>query len=99
AQSGSTSGEARAGEEVIDHALPYGVDRAVARTRALELCDQLQLAGLWERKCSTLSGGQRRRLDIAMGLVHVPELVFLDEPTTRLHPQERANLWSHGRGL
>ena len=99
AQSGSTSGEARAGEEVIDHALLYGVDRAVARTRGLELFEQLQLDGLWERKCSTLSGGQRRRLDIAMGLVHVPELVFLDEPTTGLDPQARANLWTHVRDL
>jgi ABC-2 type transport system ATP-binding protein len=47
----------------------------------------------------TLSGGQRRRLDIAMGLVHEPTLVFLDEPTTGLDPQSRANLWEHIRGL
>ena len=99
AQSGSTSGEARAGEEVIDHALLYGVPRAEAAARGRELFDQLELDGLWERKCSTLSGGQRRRLDIAMGLVHVPELVFLDEPTTGLDPQARANLWTHVRDL
>ena len=42
-----------------------------------------------------MSGGQRRRLDIAMGLVHDPKLVFLDEPTTGLDPQARANLWTH----
>jgi len=47
----------------------------------------------------TLSGGQRRRLDIAMGLVHVPRLLFLDEPSTGLDPQSRANLWEHIRGL
>jgi ABC-2 type transport system ATP-binding protein len=46
-----------------------------------------------------MSGGQRRRLDIAVGLVHVPELVFLDEPTTGLDPQARANLWEHIRSL
>jgi ABC-2 type transport system ATP-binding protein len=46
-----------------------------------------------------MSGGQRRRLDIAVGLVHVPELVFLDEPTTGLDPQARANLWQHIRAL
>jgi ABC-2 type transport system ATP-binding protein len=46
-----------------------------------------------------MSGGQRRRLDIAMGLVHEPGLVFLDEPTTGLDPQARANLWEHIRGL
>ena len=46
-----------------------------------------------------LSGGQRRRLDIAFGLVHGPSLVFLDEPTTGLDPQSRANLWEHVRRL
>jgi ABC-2 type transport system ATP-binding protein len=99
AQSGSTSSEARAGEEVVDHALLYGVDRAAATARGRELFGQLELDGLWDRKCSTLSGGQRRRLDIVMGLVHVPQLVFLDEPTTGLDPQARANLWTHVRAL
>ena len=99
AQSGSTAGAALAGEEVVDHALLYGVDRAVATARGRELFEQLELDGLWERKCSTLSGGQRRRLDIAMGLVHVPTLIFLDEPTTGLDPQARANLWNHVRAL
>ncbi len=49
--------------------------------------------------CKTLSGGQRRRLDIALGLVHSPRLVFLDEPTTGLDPQSRSNLWDHIRRL
>jgi len=99
AQSGSTAGEARAGEEVIDHALLYGVDRATAAARGRALFAALDLDGLWERKCATLSGGQRRRLDIAMGLIHEPRLVFLDEPTTGLDPQARANLWTHVRAL
>ena len=47
------------------------------------------------RKVSSLSGGQRRRLDVAMGLVHAPSLLFLDEPSTGLDPQNRANLWEH----
>jgi ABC-2 type transport system ATP-binding protein len=99
AQRGSTGGEARAGEEVVDHARLYGVDPAAATARGKKLFDQLELEGLWERKCRTLSGGQRRRLDIAVGLVHIPDLVFLDEPTTGLDPQARANLWHHVRAL
>jgi ABC-2 type transport system ATP-binding protein len=63
------------------------------------LFHELDLDGLWERQPKTMSGGQRRRLDIALGLVHVPGLVFLDEPTTGLDPQARANLWSHIRAL
>jgi ABC-type multidrug transport system ATPase subunit len=47
------------------------------------------------RKVSSLSGGQRRRLDVAMGLVHSPSLLFLDEPSTGLDPQNRADLWEH----
>ena len=47
------------------------------------------------RKVSTLSGGQKRRLDIALGLIHEPALLFLDEPSTGMDPQNRANLWDH----
>lgn len=92
-QSGSTSGDARAGEEIMDHGMLYGMAQADARRRGEELFAQLSLDGLWGRKPRSLSGGQRRRLDIAMGLVHEPQLVFLDEPTTGLDPQARANLW------
>jgi ABC-2 type transport system ATP-binding protein len=98
-QSGSTQPEARAGEEVVSHARLYGMSTAEATTRGQRLFDELDLDGMWERKPKTMSGGQRRRLDIAMGLVHVPGLVFLDEPTTGLDPQARANLWEHIRGL
>ena len=47
----------------------------------------------------TYSGGQRRRLDVALGIVHEPEVLFLDEPSTGLDPQNRANLWDHVRML
>jgi ABC-2 type transport system ATP-binding protein len=98
-QSGSTQPEARAGEEVVDHARLYGMGTAEATARGQRLFAELDLDGLWERKPKAMSGGQRRRLDIAMGLVHEPGLVFLDEPTTGLDPQARANLWQHIRGL
>src|SRR3954462_5371205 len=94
-QSGSTYPDARAGEEVVDHARLYGMSTAEATERGKRLFSELDLEGLWERQPKTMSGGQRRRLDIAVGLVHVPELVFLDEPTTGLDPQARANLWQH----
>jgi ABC-2 type transport system ATP-binding protein len=98
-QSGSTYPDARAGEEVVDHARLYGMSTAEATARGQQLFRELDLDGLWERQPKSMSGGQRRRLDIAVGLVHVPELVFLDEPTTGLDPQARANLWTHIRAL
>lgn len=94
-QAGSTSPEARAGEEIVNHARLYGIPPKVSRQRAEELLAALELPDVWNRKCGSLSGGQRRRLDIVMGLIHEPELVFLDEPSTGLDPQSRANLWSH----
>jgi len=99
AQGGVTYPEARAGEELVDHARLYGISRSEARRRARTLFEQLDLPGLFDRPCKSLSGGQRRRLDIAMGLVHGPGLIFLDEPTSGLDPQSRANLWQHIRGL
>jgi ABC-2 type transport system ATP-binding protein len=98
-QSGSTQPEARAGEELVDHARLYGLSTAEATERGRKLFSELDLEGLWERKPKAMSGGQRRRLDIAMGLVHRPGLIFLDEPTTGLDPQARANLWQHISGL
>lgn len=95
AQGGGSDPEARAGEEIVDHARLYGIDKRQAVAAGEALFDQFDLDGLWKRQCKTLSGGQRRRLDIAMGLVHQPGLVFLDEPSTGLDPQSRANLWGH----
>jgi ABC-2 type transport system ATP-binding protein len=60
---------------------------------------RFDLADLGRRQVRTLSGGQRRRLEIALGLVHRPPLLFLDEPSTGLDPHSRANLWHHIRSL
>ncbi|ABL79665.1 MULTISPECIES: daunorubicin resistance protein DrrA family ABC transporter ATP-binding protein [unclassified Nocardioides] len=98
-QVGSTFSGAFAGDEVVDHGMLYGMSRAEAVRRGQELFAQLQLDGLWRRMPKNMSGGQKRRLDVAMGLIHDPGLVFLDEPTTGLDPQARANLWEHIRGL
>ena len=99
AQSGSSYPEAIVGEEIMDHARLYGVARSVAARKTEQLFGKMDLAGMERRQVKTLSGGQRRRLDIAMGLVHEPSLLFLDEPTTGLDPQSRANLWEHIRSL
>ncbi|UPK76876.1 ATP-binding cassette domain-containing protein [Nocardioidaceae bacterium SCSIO 66511] len=82
-------------DELVTQGRAYGLSRRTARTRAAELIESLDLAGVADRKVSTMSGGQRRRLDIAMGLIHAPELLFLDEPSTGLDPQNRANLQEH----
>jgi ABC-2 type transport system ATP-binding protein len=94
-QGGSTLPEARVGEELTDHAALYGIPTAEATRRGEELFARLDLDGVWTRQVKSLSGGQRRRLDIGKGLIHRPPLVFLDEPTTGLDPQSRANLWTH----
>jgi ABC-2 type transport system ATP-binding protein len=82
-------------EELLDQAGLYHLPPDVGARRAETLMAQFELDGLERRPVKTLSGGQRRRLEIALGLVHTPPLVFLDEPTTGLDPQSRNNLWEH----
>jgi ABC-2 type transport system ATP-binding protein len=93
---GNGAGHAqRALDELVVQGVVYGLDRRDARRRAGELMAQLDLEPFAKRKVSDLSGGQRRRLDVALGLVHAPRLLFLDEPSTGLDPHNRANLWEH----
>jgi ABC-2 type transport system ATP-binding protein len=97
---GNGAGHSQRGrDELISHGRAYGMSRALARARAAELIASLDLEAVADRVVSSLSGGQRRRLDIAMGLIHAPELLFLDEPSTGLDPQNRANLLEHIRRL
>jgi len=98
-QRGSTTPQALVGEELTDHGRLHGLSRGTAEERGRRLISQLDLDSTWKRPCGTLSGGQRRRLDIALGLINEPPLLFMDEPTTGLDPQSRANLWQHIRGL
>jgi ABC-2 type transport system ATP-binding protein len=63
------------------------------------LMDVLDISEFADRRVKTYSGGQRRRLDVALGIVHEPQVLFLDEPSTGLDPQNRANLWDHVRAL
>src|SRR5260370_34414855 len=92
---GGSDPDARVREDLVLQARLYRLSRACAFQRAALLASELELSGLEGRLVKTLSGGQRRRLDIALGLVHSPALVFLDEPSTGLDPQSRGNLWEH----
>ncbi|WP_073389447.1 ATP-binding cassette domain-containing protein [Jatrophihabitans endophyticus] len=87
------------GEELVTQGRLQGLAKAEATARLAEVAPRLDLGGLEGRALLELSGGQRRRFDVALGLMHSPPLVFLDEPTTGLDPQSRANLWQHIRGL
>ena len=91
--SGSFSQRAR--DELLSQGAFYGMSKAAALQRADELIDSLDLAPFATRSVQQLSGGQKRRLDVALGLMHAPPLLFLDEPSTGLDPQSRANLWQH----
>ncbi len=98
-QAGGAGPDCPALEELVLQGRLYGMPARQAHDRGRKLLAQLDLAGTERRLAGTLSGGQRRRLDIAMGLMHVPALLFMDEPTTGLDPQSRANLWQHIRTL
>jgi len=98
-QRGGADLEITGRHELIFEARLYGMGRTEARARAAELILTLELESCADRKVSTYSGGQKRRLDVGVGLVHKPQLLFLDEPTTGLDPQSRARMWDEVRKL
>jgi ABC-2 type transport system ATP-binding protein len=83
----------------------YGMGAAALKRRVAELVDRFDLGSVVDRPVRTYSGGTQRRLDVAVGLVHRPTVLFLDEPTTGLDPEARTALWqeidrlSAGEGL
>ncbi|GAA2590047.1 ATP-binding cassette domain-containing protein [Dactylosporangium fulvum] len=99
AQGGSTWDESTAREELVLQARFYGIPKAEAQRRAAKALDAFQLTDYADRRTKTYSGGQRRRVDIALGIIHEPRIVFLDEPTTGLDPQSRAHMWDEIRRL
>ncbi|TQO22456.1 ATP-binding cassette domain-containing protein [Paramicrobacterium agarici] len=94
-QKSSASNNQRVRDELRSQGAFYGLSRRTAHARADELLDSLELSSVAMRQVQSLSGGQRRRLDIALGLIHDPAVLFLDEPSTGLDPHSRANLWQH----
>ncbi len=86
-------------EDLILQGQLYGMSSSEVKKRTEELIDVLDLRDFADHKGSTYSGGQRRRLEVALGIMHRPEVLFLDEPTTGLDPQNRANLWVQIRKL
>ncbi|MCO8272409.1 ATP-binding cassette domain-containing protein [Actinoplanes sp. TRM 88003] len=99
AQGGSTWDDSTAREELVLQSRLYGASKSDALARAERVLEGFQLTEYADRKCKTYSGGQRRRVDIALGIIHEPRVVFLDEPTTGLDPQSRAHMWDEIRRL
>ncbi len=99
AQSGGSDPRMSGRGELVMQGRLFGLSTADSRERAAQLLDAVDLAEAGDRAIDTYSGGMRRRLDVALGMVHRPGLLFLDEPTTGLDPQARARMWDEVRRL
>lgn len=98
-QAGGTDPAVSGRRELVFQARLYGLSASEARLRADQLLSMLELDVAADRPIGSYSGGQKQRLHIAMGLIHEPILLFLDEPTTGLDPQSRARMWDEVRRL
>jgi ABC-2 type transport system ATP-binding protein len=99
AQKDAVDLEATGRENVTLQGQLYGMGSGEVQRRVSELLDRFQLSDAADRIARTYSGGMRRKLGVAMGLVHRPEVLFLDEPTTGLDPEARSSLWTEIRRL
>ena len=99
AQGGGTWEDATAGEELVMQGRMHGLPKVDSVRAAGQAVIAFGLADFAERRCKTLSGGQRRRVDIALGVIHRPRVLFLDEPTAGLDPASRAQVWAEVRRL
>jgi ABC-2 type transport system ATP-binding protein len=86
-------------ELLVLQAVLYGLPKSLHRSRAHELLERVGLTAAAARRVGTYSGGMRRRLDLALSLIHEPSVLFLDEPTTGLDPMSRISLWEEIRRL
>jgi ABC-2 type transport system ATP-binding protein len=98
-QAGGSDREITGRTELVFQGRLYRMSPSAAKQRAAELIEMLELEVCADRKVATYSGGQKRRLDIGLGLAHNPQLLFLDEPTTGLDPQSRARVWDEVRRM
>jgi ABC-2 type transport system ATP-binding protein len=93
-QGAGTDRQATGRENLLLAAHLHGMRGRAAKTRVDELLELFSLTGAAKRIVKQYSGGMQRKLDVAMGLVHRPSVLFLDEPTTGLDPQARAEMWA-----
>jgi ABC-2 type transport system ATP-binding protein len=93
-QESTADGDLTGRENLEVAAGSYGISRAEGRERATALIEEMRLSEAADRYAKTYSGGMRRRLELAVGLVHRPKIIFLDEPTLGLDPQGRAGFWT-----
>jgi ABC-2 type transport system ATP-binding protein len=98
-QQGGADLKATGYENLLLQGQLYGVTPLQTKKAADHLIDILSLGECIHRLVSTYSGGQQRRLDVALGMIHQPKILFLDEPTTGLDPQNRTNLWHQIQAL
>jgi ABC-2 type transport system ATP-binding protein len=98
-QGGSTDPAETGRGELVLQARLYGMTASEAHARAAEVLAALDLDAAADRATATYSGGMKRRLDVGLGIVHRPAVLFLDEPTTGLDPQARARMWDEIRRL